>query len=198
MLATGAEWRADGLAPATHEPLPGAGDAHTLTPEQVVAGAEVGRRVVVYDCEGYFMGAGMAELLAGRGHDVTLVTPLAAVGPFLDRTFEGDHARRRLHALGCRVVCETELTAVGTVAAATRHVFGDPGEIAADTVVLVTARRPRDELRLALAGAYAIGDCVAPRLLADCIFDGHRLAMEIEEPDPMVPVRALREPRAIA
>ena len=147
VLATGAEWRADGLAPATHEPLAGAGDGHTVTPEQVVAGADPGRRVVVYDCEGYFMGAGMAELLAGRGHDVTLVTPLAVVGPFLDRTFEGDHARRRLHALGCQVVCETELTAVGAGACTTRHVFGGAGELVADTVVLVTARRPRDELR---------------------------------------------------
>ena len=67
----------------------------------------------------------------------------------------------------------------------------------ADTIVLVTARRPRDELRLALGDAYAVGDCVAPRLLADCIFDGHRLAMEIEEPDPMVPARVRREPRVI-
>ena len=197
VLATGAEWRADGLAPATHEPLAGAGDGHTVTPEQVVAGADLGRRLVVYDCEGYFMGAGMAELLAGRGHDVTLVTPLAVVGPFLDRTFEGDHARRRLHALGCQVVCETELTAVGAGACTTRHVFGGAGELVADTVVLVTARRPRDELRLALGDAYAVGDCVAPRLLADCIFDGHRLAMEIEQPDPMVPARVIREPRVI-
>ena len=45
--------------------------------------------------------------------------------------------------------------------------------------------------------AYAVGDCVAPRLLADCIFDGHRLAMEIEEADPMVPARVLREPRLL-
>jgi len=27
---------------------------------------------------------------------------------------------------------------------------------------------------------FAIGDCVAPRLLADCVFDGHRLAREID------------------
>jgi dimethylamine/trimethylamine dehydrogenase len=198
VLATGAEWRSDGLAPATHEPLAGAGGAWTVTPEQVVDGADVGGRVVVYDCEGYFMGVGMAELLAGRGHHVTLVTPLAVAGPFLDRTFEGDHARRRLHALGCKVVLETELTEVGDAGCATRSLFGEPGELASDTVVLVTARRPRDELRLALAGAYAVGDCVAPRLLADCIFDGHRLAMEIEEPDPMVPARVRREPREIA
>ena len=199
VLATGAEWRADGLAPATHEPLPGAGGAHTLTPEQVVAGAEVGRRVVVYDCEGYFMGAGMAELLAGRGHDVTLVTPLAAVGPFLDRTFEGDHARRRLHALGCRVVCETELTAVGAGAARDAQRLRRPGRDRRPTRSCWSPPADRaTSCGSRSADAYAVGDCVAPRLLADCIFDGHRLAMEIEEPDPMVPARVLREPRVIA
>lgn len=197
VLATGAEWRTDGMAPATHAPLAGAGEGRTLTPEQVAAGEEVGPRVVVYDCEGYFMGVGMAELLAARGHAVTVVTPLAAAGPFLDRTFEGDHARRRLHALDCAVILETELTEVADGSCVTRHAFGDLAEIAADTVVLVTARRPRDELRLELRDVYAVGDCVAPRLLADCIFDGHRLAMEIEEPDPMVPARVRREPRVV-
>jgi dimethylamine/trimethylamine dehydrogenase len=40
---------------------------------------------------------------------------------------------------------------------------------------------------------YRIGDCVAPRLIADCIFDGHRLAREIDSPNPVVPLPYLRE-----
>ena len=35
---------------------------------------------------------------------------------------------------------------------------------------------------------YRIGDCVAPRLIADAIFDGHRLAREIDSPDPALPL----------
>ena len=58
----------------------------------------------------------------------------------------------------------------------------------ADSVVLVTQRMPRDDLyrkvsaatgRLAAEGIealYRIGDCVTPRLIADSVFDGHRLA----------------------
>ena len=40
---------------------------------------------------------------------------------------------------------------------------------------------------------YRIGDCVAPRLIADCIFDGHRLAREIDTENPAVPLPYLRE-----
>jgi len=54
-----------------------------------------------------------------------------------------------------------------------------------DTVLLCTARRPRNDLyRLLgarrdewrerdLRGIYRAGDCLAPRYLADAIFDGH-------------------------
>ena len=39
-----------------------------LTPEQLVAGGKAaGERVVVYDTDGYYMGATMAEALAAKG-----------------------------------------------------------------------------------------------------------------------------------
>ena len=48
--------------------------------------------------------------------------------------------------------------------------------------------------REGIEAVYRIGDCVAPRLIADAIFDGHRLAREIDSPDPSlaaaVPARA--------
>jgi dimethylamine/trimethylamine dehydrogenase len=34
---------------------------------------------------------------------------------------------------------------------------------------------------------------VAPRLIAECVFDGHRLAREIDSPDPAMPLPFLRE-----
>ena len=40
---------------------------------------------------------------------------------------------------------------------------------------------------------FRIGDCVAPRLLAEAIFDGHRLAREIDGADPEVALPYLRE-----
>ena len=38
-----------------------------------------------------------------------------------------------------------------------------------------------------------IGDAVAPRIISEAVFDGHRLAREIDQPDPDRPVPYLRE-----
>jgi dimethylamine/trimethylamine dehydrogenase len=74
-----------------------------------------------------------------------------------------------------------------------------------DTVLLCTARRSRNELYRQLSarqderreqgirGIYRAGDGLAPRYLADAIFDGHRLAQEFESPDPQRPKAIIRE-----
>ena len=79
-----------------------------------------------------------------------------------------------------------------------------------DSIVLVTQRIADDGLYqeldndrdlLASAGIsalYRVGDCVAPRMqVADAIFDGHRLAREIDSEDPSVPRPYIRERRVI-
>jgi dimethylamine/trimethylamine dehydrogenase len=65
-----------------------------------------------------------------------------------------------------------------------------------DTVILVTSRCSRDGLYRELkarkpewgnngiSDVFVIGDAEAPRIIADATFDGHRLAREIEDPDP--------------
>ena len=40
---------------------------------------------------------------------------------------------------------------------------------------------------------YRIGDAVAPRMISEAIFDGHRLAREIDRPDAAVPAPFRRE-----
>ena len=83
--------------------------------------------------------------------------------------------------------------------------FDEAFELETDAVVLVTQRISDDALyhelradedRLAAEGieaVYRIGDCVAPQLIADAIFDGHRLAREIDGENPAVPLPYLRE-----
>jgi dimethylamine/trimethylamine dehydrogenase len=83
--------------------------------------------------------------------------------------------------------------------------FDEPFELEADAVVLVTQRVSNDALyhelradegRLDAEGieaVYRIGDCVAPQLIADAIFDGHRLAREIDSENPAVPLPFVRE-----
>ena len=212
VVATGARWATDGLSGATHAAIPGADAAlaHVATPEQVMLGGkEIGDRALVYDCEGYFMGVGVAERLAGEGKKVTYVTPLAHPGAY--HYFTGELARLHLllHELGIELVTESFLERIepGKVMAASVWVAEKVTTIEADGVVLVTQRLSNDalyrELRadpaaLEAAGVEAvfrIGDCVAPRLIADCVFDGHRLAREIDSENPQVPLPFIRERR---
>jgi dimethylamine/trimethylamine dehydrogenase len=207
VVATGAQWRRDGTSHVSHAPIPGAQSPHVLTPEDVLRrDTHRSGSAMVYDCEGYFMGVGVAELLARSSREVTVVTPFSLLAPFLDRTYEGTPTRERLARLGIRWIVDTELLGIGQRSVRLSR-FGAQQELPADEVVLITARRSRDELYWELlrdsesAGGgvlavFRVGDSAAPRLLADAIFDGHRLGRELDSPHPARPL-AYRRERAV-
>jgi dimethylamine/trimethylamine dehydrogenase len=209
VLATGARWATDGVNFVTHEPIAGADASlpHVLTPEQVMLEGKVppGERVLVFDAEGYFMAAGLAEKLAADGCSVELATPQEKIAPVCDETLEGPLLRQHLHSLGIRMRTGAMLTAIEPGRAAATDEYGEPLELQADAVVLVTQRLSDDSLYLELAAdggsladegieaLYRIGDCVAPRIIAEAIFDGHRLAREIDSENPARPLPYRRE-----
>jgi len=209
VVATGAHWAADGLNRETHEPIPGADASlpHVLTPEQIMVEGKVppGKRVVVYDSDGYFMGPDLSERLAVEGFEVDFVTSLEDISPFSHETLEQVFLKERLHEVGVRMHRTVRLDRIEPGGLACEDEFGEPVELETDAVVLVTQRLSNDALyhelradeeRLEAEGieaVYRVGDCVAPQLIADAIFDGHRLAREIDTADPAVPLPYFRE-----
>ncbi len=209
VVASGARWAPDGLNGLSRAPIPGADAAlpHILTPEQVMVDGKrpPGPKVVVVDYEGYFAGTALAEQLSGEGYAVELVTPHDAVAPYCDQTLEGLPVRRRLHDLGIGVHRGVTVTAVDPSGLDLEGEFEASSRLGADAVVLVTQRLSDDTLYRELAAdvegladagieqLHRIGDCVAPRLIADAIFDGHRLAREIDSPEPHLALPYLRE-----
>ena len=249
IVATGSSWTGDGTQPYQADRIEGADLA--LTPERVMAGERppvvVGRaaegdagesalaggsasrgRVVVYDTDGYYVGAGMAELLVLEGYETHLVTSLPKVSPTSDESLEGDMLRRHLHGLG--VVFHTEVVvhaldgadaeadadaaSPGEVATSGgsgvrrvrgETVYGEPWSLEADGVVLVTQQHSDNALYRELVADPAaldaagirqvllIGDAAAPRLPSEAVFDGHRVARELEHADPTAPRAWLRE-----
>lgn len=216
VLATGSRWATDGLNGPTHEPIPGA-DAtlpYVLVPEQImVEGKQVqGDSVLVYDTEGYFMGATLAEKLARDGKRVRLVTQFPGPAPYMSFTGENLLMVPLLRELGVEVVSGHVVSSIepGRASGFAAIAPTEPVAWEFDAIVLVTQRLPNDvlyrELRddpAALAGhgitgLYQIGDCVAPRLqVADAIFDGHRLAREIDEDNPATALSYIREFRML-
>lgn len=209
VVATGSHWSRDGIQAYTHEPIAGAEASlpHVLTPEQVAVDGKrpSGRRVAVYDAEGYFVGPGIAELLANEGFETHLVTSLEVVSPISDLTLEGPMLRQHLHERGVTMHRGVTIERVAPGSIAGEDEFGEPFSLEVDGIVLVTQQVSDESLYLELAGdaaalsaagieaVYRIGDCVSPRMISEAIFDGHRLAREIDRADPSRPLPFDRE-----
>jgi dimethylamine/trimethylamine dehydrogenase len=219
IVATGGYWATDGLNGATHAPIPGADSSlpHVLTPEQImVQGKEpTGDRVIVFDNDGYFMGVSLAEKLALEGKKVTIMTPMGHIAPYMHFTLEAPNMHRKLHKLGVEVVTYHMPSKIEAGGVTAEHVYDTDGHsrtFEADSVVLVSQRRSNEALFRELKDVvgldalkaegvdalYRIGDCEAPRLIADAVFSGHRLAREIDSPNPSVPLPFKRERRVPA
>lgn len=215
VIATGANWDGTGTSPMTHTPVPGA-DAHqgmVFTPEDVMVEKRTvdGSRVLVYDCDGYFMGSSLAQKLAIEGKEVTLVTPTDQIGSYLFHTDEGGHVMHALLELGVELVTSHALTRIEPGRVTGHNVYHEAIETSwtVDAVVLVTQRRSRNDLyeqlttdpeRLSAAEithVLRIGDCVEPRVIAEAVFDGHRLGREIDTSDPATPLPFIREQRIL-
>ena len=209
VVATGSRWAEQGLCPFSHEAIPGA-DArlgHVMTPEQIMRADKraAGERIVVYDCEGDFLGTCLAERLALEGHAVTFVTSLEEVSPTSVERYEGALVRRRLHELGIAMHRRMTVAAVHEDRVEARDEFGEPLVFAADALVLLSHRVSNDGLYRELVAdpqalaaeeieaVYRVGGAVAPVQVGDAIFDGHRLAREIDSPNPAIPMPYKRE-----
>jgi len=100
VVATGADWRRDGVGRTLHRPIPGHDRAGVFTPDDLMADRLPAGRVVVYDDDHYYMGGVLAELLARRGCAVVLMTPAPMIAYWSQFTLEQERIQRRLIELG--------------------------------------------------------------------------------------------------
>jgi len=109
VIATGSQWASNGLHCGGHEPVSGA-DAeqpYILTPEQIWAGKAIpGKKVVVVDCDGHFMGMALTELAYQQGKEVTYVTNAGEVAEYMSFTYELFNQKRMLNEYG--IVCHRD------------------------------------------------------------------------------------------
>ena len=194
-IATGALWRADGVARMHVEPIPNAG-LPVYTPDDLMAGRLPKGRVAVFDDDHYYMGGVLAELLAQNGCEVTLVTPSAYVSDWTLNTLEQASIHRRLVAAGVKIVLNTGVIALHDQGVTTTCVYtGTEGQIDAEAVVMVASRIAQDQLYRDLQARAAdwadagiqsvkvIGDACAPGPIAWATYAGHRYARELDMPD---------------
>jgi len=212
ILATGSHYSRNGIDPNNRLPFglePAFGD-RLLTPEQVLRDdVPVGKRVVVVDSDGYFMGPGIAEMLAKNGHEVVLATKGEHIGEYQRYTREITHTMKDLLELGVKLRTETSVTPAGASSVTLATPYREAETVEFDNIVLVGTRSSDNGIYQQLqerrgeweandiSAVHSIGDSVRPHLIAEAIFSGHRLAREIDSPNPMKPLPFIRERRII-
>ncbi|MCC7143881.1 MAG: FAD-dependent oxidoreductase, partial [Candidatus Eisenbacteria bacterium] len=187
VLATGASFEGTGISGVTSQPITG-WDAHrsTLTPERILRGEVVaGSSVVIVDSQGDIVAPALAELLAGRGSRVTIVTNFPMVGPRLSEEMNLPYVYSKLYALGVAMVPNAWVAAIHSDAVDVHNLYAPDQvqQIAADTVVMVTMRRAHEDLYSTLKGRvrelHRVGDCVAPGDIGTAMLSAHELGWNL-------------------
>ena len=194
ILATGSAWRRDGIGRALRQPLEGRDRPEVLTPDDLLAGRVPAGQVLIYDDDHYYLGGVLAEKLRRDGLAVTLATPAPDVSHWTHNTLEQNNIQRRLLELAVALWPHRKLAAIHEGEAELACVFtGRRERLPTASVVLVTARRPSDEVYRALiqrpealaeAGIKSlrrIGDCLAPGTIAAAVYSGHLAARGLDQ-----------------
>ncbi|SLN49167.1 Trimethylamine dehydrogenase [Roseovarius litorisediminis] len=192
-LATGATWRRDGIGRHIRNPIPGVVSSNSFSPDDIMDGKRPEKgSVVIFDDDHYYMGSMMAELLAGEGYQVSLVTPGLCVSSWTEHSLEQEHIEKRLVGLGVEILPRHSVLSLGSGGVQLENLV--TGELLARSgaLVPVTMRLPNDALygalvadqkKLDAAGIKSlrrIGDCYGPATIAAAVYEGHRYARELD------------------
>lgn len=183
VLSTGSRAVRDGFQGWTAKPVPGWESGRTAGWDEVAEGSVMPEgRVVIIDEQSDAIAPLTAVLLAQRGAEVSLVTrwPMIGMETILDVYLEWIYPQ--LYAAGVEMVPDHWITAIDgervTLSLVHDHSGQTTREIAADWVVMATARRSQDALRAPLlergVSFEVIGDAVAPRGTYEAVYEGHR------------------------
>lgn len=188
IVATGARYLKTGESGFMEQPIPGWDQDWVYTPEDViVGGARPSGQVLILDEEGFNTGAGVAEILAGAGADVTMITRWLQPLQQMMGTLEFAMEIPRLKNLGVKLMTMTFMKELEDHTVTLFDVFTNAETRISDVaaVVMATSRRADLSLGKALEGKvqqlFSAGDAMAPRGLGEAIQEGHRFARLIGE-----------------
>ena len=203
-IATGSTWRADGFGRYHNKPCQNLGSPEQVfTPNDIFMGRVPRGKVLLFDDDHYYLGSVLAEALVAQGAEVCFVTTENLVSAWGAMTDEQYDTQKRLIELGVEIITAHGLDKFNGSNALLSCVYsGQTRMVAADAVVLVTARTPNDELYREIerkietgpSGSdpvptlHKIGDCDAPAIIAAAVYAGHRYARELDADEDQVHV----------
>jgi len=152
-------------------------EAHVVHATEVLAGANVGKRVVIADVRCDWVGLGLAERLARAGCHVRLAVNGTMAGQCIQQYIR-DRWIGELHRLGVEVTPFARLVGADAGTAYFEHTTsGQPILLEeVDTLVTATGSEPDLSLEQAAAGwsgeVWIVGDAVAPRSCEEAVLEG--------------------------
>jgi len=160
--------------------VPGARLDNVIASWDVLTGkASVGKKVVVSG--GGMVGCETAELLAERGHDVTIASQSDVIGKDIEQTIRR-YLLKRLEGLGVKI-----LTNAMTMEVQADHVtlgtYGRSWSVECDHVVFAKGAVPNRSIIRSVKGVfpefYLIGDALEPRTAREAIYEGGRIGRQV-------------------
>ncbi len=202
IIATGSSWTRE-LLGGRDIPVAGLNGTGIFTPDDILAGEMPSGRVLIYDFDHYYMGGCIAELLAGRGCDVTIATPANSVSAWTFMNNDSGNIRRRMIELGVELELEKKLLHFneGVAELANVHAHDMRTSIESDAIVIVGVRQAEDALlqdlenlrqqntEIELPSLRAIGDCRVPGTIAHAVYSGHEWARLLDQDDTTGPMK---------
>jgi 2,4-dienoyl-CoA reductase-like NADH-dependent reductase (Old Yellow Enzyme family)/thioredoxin reductase len=177
VIATGGRATVDTPSKSHPMPIAGSDQPWVVDHETAIRDADnIGQRVVIVDAIGHIEAIGVGHLLAERGRDVSVVTPLAT--PLLLDAETMQKALPRAVRAGVRWMPNTAVVSIGNHDVTVANVLSYAFEaLPADHVVIRTHGIPDaplyDELRDRVPEVVRVGDAVAVRFADRAIYDGY-------------------------
>jgi len=202
VIATGAKWRRDGVGRQNHKSISGIDRVRVVTPDDLMddltddsCTVEDGQAdIVIYDTDGYYMGGIVAELLARRACNVTLISPDPMVSSWTSNSLEQRFIQTRLLELGVKIICQQSVLSCDSKQVVSNCVYtGEDTQHDCEIFIPITSRLPNDVLYLELIKRQSewsdhgikrvdnIGDSLAPGTIAAAVYSGHRYAREFDQ-----------------
>ena len=193
VCATGSLWDRTGFSAGRPDraTMPGAGQDHVMDVATAAWAAlgdptALGAKVMILDDTGTYLPLGLAEVLGEGGAEIEVLSRFPVIGDQIAGTQDLPWLLPRLAKLDVRLspnhfiesIRGRSVDVYETLTRRTRQVES------VDTVVLSMLRSPQDALFRALQDSatlptHCIGDAVAPRSVAEAIYEGEKLGREL-------------------
>lgn len=198
LIATGAQWKNDGVGRSLNESNYDEGCSGLLSANEVMNGHmptanHTDGPVVVYDDEGYYMAAVIALKMRRAGFDTVLVCSQGTAANWSQYTEELSLVNAQLLDEGVRIITSHTVPALHSDCVSLRCLFSSKEILQpCSTLIPITSRQPNDSLFNDLLNAKAnwpaahvhgvrrIGDCLAPGIIAQAVHAGREAAEELE------------------